>query len=212
MATCPNKNLDSWKNLVKSRGEDISYYLWDKYNGDVPESEYVNIKPGVQELFDSNIELIEKLYELDYPSETIEDVPAETSELDTDNEVYEEKTLNKNGEEPKIFVSNDRLYVMNPRGYYNLIDKYNNKVIFTDLDIKNKQAIFALDQKVSKELLTQEKRKLIEEIATGVANNSLDIKLALKDIDVSDLTVKAYKAESLEELDRIKTILLENIC
>jgi hypothetical protein len=209
MATCPNKNLDSWKNLVKSRGEDISYYLWDKYNGNVPESEYVNIKPGVE---NSNVELIEKLYELDYPSETIEDVPAETSELNTDNEVYEEKTLNKNGEEPKIFVSNDRLYVMNPRGYYNLIDKYNNKVIFTDLDIKNKQAIFALDQKVSKELLKQEKRKLIEEIAIGVDNNSLDIKLALKDIDVSDLTVKAYKAESLEELDRIKTILLENIC
>ena len=39
MANCPNKNLESWKNLVASRGEDLAYYLWDKYDGNVPESE-----------------------------------------------------------------------------------------------------------------------------------------------------------------------------
>jgi hypothetical protein len=39
MATCPNKNLDSWKLLTTSRGEDVAYYLWDKYEGNVPESE-----------------------------------------------------------------------------------------------------------------------------------------------------------------------------
>ena len=40
MATCPNPNLKEWKDLVKSRGEDISYFLWDKHNGNVPQSEY----------------------------------------------------------------------------------------------------------------------------------------------------------------------------
>jgi hypothetical protein len=39
MATCPNKNLEEWKLLVSSRGEDAAYYLWDKYEGNVPESE-----------------------------------------------------------------------------------------------------------------------------------------------------------------------------
>jgi hypothetical protein len=39
MATCPNINLESWKNLVVTRGEDVAYYLWDAYNGNVPESE-----------------------------------------------------------------------------------------------------------------------------------------------------------------------------
>jgi hypothetical protein len=39
MATCPNINLDSWKNLVAARGEDVAYYLWDKFDGNVPESE-----------------------------------------------------------------------------------------------------------------------------------------------------------------------------
>ena len=57
MATCPNKNLESWKMLVSSRGEDTAYYLWDKYEGDVPQNEYSYIKPGVEDLFNSNSEL-----------------------------------------------------------------------------------------------------------------------------------------------------------
>jgi len=40
MATCPNKNLDEWKSLVATRGSNMAYYLWDKYEGDVPLSEY----------------------------------------------------------------------------------------------------------------------------------------------------------------------------
>jgi hypothetical protein len=36
MATCPNINLNSWKKLVASKGEDLAYYLWDKYEGVVP--------------------------------------------------------------------------------------------------------------------------------------------------------------------------------
>jgi hypothetical protein len=39
MANCPNINLDSWKNLVAATGEDMAYYLWDKYDGNVPKSE-----------------------------------------------------------------------------------------------------------------------------------------------------------------------------
>lgn len=37
MATCPNKNLDSWKKLVADHGEETAHLLWDKYNGIVPE-------------------------------------------------------------------------------------------------------------------------------------------------------------------------------
>ena len=55
---CPNINLDSWKNLVAARGENVAYYLWDKHDGVVPKDEYTpNIRPGVQELFNSNPEL-----------------------------------------------------------------------------------------------------------------------------------------------------------
>ena len=39
MANCPNKNLEEWKLLVASRGEDVAHYLWDKYDSRVPESE-----------------------------------------------------------------------------------------------------------------------------------------------------------------------------
>jgi hypothetical protein len=39
MIKCINVNLDSWKLLVASRGEHIANYLWEKYDGNVPESE-----------------------------------------------------------------------------------------------------------------------------------------------------------------------------
>jgi len=35
MATCPNKSHPDWKKLVDTEGEDIAYYLWDKYDGNV---------------------------------------------------------------------------------------------------------------------------------------------------------------------------------
>lgn len=34
---CPNKNLESWKTLAAAQGEKMAYYLWDKYDGKVPE-------------------------------------------------------------------------------------------------------------------------------------------------------------------------------
>lgn len=37
--SCPNTNLEEWKLLVASRGEDVAYALWDLYDGNVPESE-----------------------------------------------------------------------------------------------------------------------------------------------------------------------------
>ena len=44
MATCPNKNSDSWKQLVELRGEAMAHYLWDEYNGEVPQDILDNIE------------------------------------------------------------------------------------------------------------------------------------------------------------------------
>ena len=61
MATCPNKSLNEWKSLVTARGEDVAFYLWDKYDGNVPLSEYksetLDLTKTIQELEDF------KLYE-----------------------------------------------------------------------------------------------------------------------------------------------------
>jgi hypothetical protein len=51
MATCPNINLPEWKSLVASKGEDMAYYIWDKYSGKVPASE----------LFDTSSEMMTKI-------------------------------------------------------------------------------------------------------------------------------------------------------
>lgn len=41
MYHCPNKNLPEWGRLVALRGENTAYYLWDKYAGEVPETEFI---------------------------------------------------------------------------------------------------------------------------------------------------------------------------
>lgn len=47
MAFCPNTNLKEWKDLVSAQGENLSYFLWDKYKGNVPSMFYVNSKERV---------------------------------------------------------------------------------------------------------------------------------------------------------------------
>ena len=39
MVSCINTSSQEWQSLVTTRGENMAHYLWDKYNGEVPESE-----------------------------------------------------------------------------------------------------------------------------------------------------------------------------
>ena len=62
MATCPNKNTQEWKNLVAEHGEDMAYYLWDQYDGNVslqlegtestptPEAKLARIKESARQM------------------------------------------------------------------------------------------------------------------------------------------------------------------
>lgn len=38
--TCPIRSLKVWKDLVEIHGENISFFLWDKYDGNVPDVFY----------------------------------------------------------------------------------------------------------------------------------------------------------------------------
>jgi hypothetical protein len=42
MISCINTSSKEWQSLVAARGENMSHYLWDLYEGEVPQSEYVN--------------------------------------------------------------------------------------------------------------------------------------------------------------------------
>ena len=66
MATCPNKNLNEWKSLVAARGEDVAFYLWDKYEGDVPLSEYGDVMFQIEEAPSTaaSPEILQKVKEL----------------------------------------------------------------------------------------------------------------------------------------------------
>jgi len=46
MATCPNINLPEWKALEAAK-PDLAYYLWDKYDGNVPANELLDNSPEI---------------------------------------------------------------------------------------------------------------------------------------------------------------------
>jgi NACalpha-BTF3-like transcription factor len=67
MKFCPNVNSKEYKDLAAIQGDAVAHYLWDTYKGEIPQPFYEtklgsptqskNIKPGVEELFESNPEL-----------------------------------------------------------------------------------------------------------------------------------------------------------
>jgi flagellar biosynthesis chaperone FliJ len=78
MAYCPNTSLKEWKDLVSAQGEDLSYFLWDKYKGNVPSTFYlqsfdapqtITIDPSIFGATSSeersNIQSIEELFQSD---------------------------------------------------------------------------------------------------------------------------------------------------
>jgi len=64
MATCPVKSSKEWKELVASVGNDEAIYLWDKYKGFVPESQYKSsemVSPENETMNQFNSKLSQKL-------------------------------------------------------------------------------------------------------------------------------------------------------
>ena len=84
MASCPNTNLQSWKDLVASVGEDTAYYLWDKYEGNIP-----------QDIID-DIAIDNERYQLSDPQKDVVKQLATTT-----NDLYkvDKKTTDEKGKE-----------------------------------------------------------------------------------------------------------------
>lgn len=148
MATCPNKNLQEWKDLVDNVGSPLAHFLWDKYKGEVPLEEYTletSIKPGVAELFESNPELANEVYEALIPQgytrlyrsedDTSKDKPApdwvkESDEYKAGEEVkgrWFYKTLNEAIEHSKKFGSSGISYIDIPTNQVETFNAKDNK-------------------------------------------------------------------------------------
>jgi hypothetical protein len=102
---CPNINLESWKTLEASVGTDRAYYLWDKYDGKVPLEDYnYLVKPGIQELFDSNPELANQVYEaLGFKKDIVQYYELKPENIIEDKEG---KTINFQDAEEKTYILN----------------------------------------------------------------------------------------------------------
>jgi hypothetical protein len=166
---------------------------------------YASYQKQQEELFNEESDILEE--------EVVEEPELEVpSHLNIDAQTYQNMVNMRRGSEPDMFISDGRKYVMNPRGYYNLIDQYTNNIILKDINLKTKQTILNFEQTVDLETLRDRKRYVIKVISTEVNENDLDIKLALMGLDINDLIEATIKATSMEQLNNVLDKLIEYKC
>jgi hypothetical protein len=60
MISCINTSSKEWQSLVNARGENMAHYLWDFYEGEVPESAYVETERPASKASDETVAVIKK--------------------------------------------------------------------------------------------------------------------------------------------------------
>jgi hypothetical protein len=170
-----------------------------------PENAY--IREGYEALEDDNDK-----YE---PEEYLDNTLAtftEASKFDIDQKTFLDILKRRNGVAPDMFISEDRKYVMNPKGYYNLIDQETNTILLKNLDLGAKQLVMDFQYAEDVAVLKKKKEDAIINISEQVNNNYLDVLLALKDEDINDYIEAVIKAKSSDEIDDIMYKLLLKVC
>jgi hypothetical protein len=136
----------------------------------------------------------------------------EASKFDIDQKTFLDILKRRNDVAPDMFISEDRKYVMNPKGYYNLIEQETNTILFKNIDFRTGQTVIDFQYTESVAVLKKKKEDAIINISEQVNNNYLDVLLALKDEDINDYIEAVIKAKSSDEIDDVMYKLLLKVC
>jgi hypothetical protein len=170
-----------------------------------PENAY--IREGYEALEDDN----DKYEPEEYLDSTLATF-TEASKFDIDQKTFLDILKRRNGVAPDMFISEDRKYVMNPKGYYNLIDQETNTILLKNLNLGEKQLVMDFQYAEDVAVLKKKKEDAIINISEQVNNNYLDVLLALKDEDINDYIEAVIKAKSSDEIDDVMYKLLLKVC
>lgn len=136
----------------------------------------------------------------------------EASKFNLDQKTFLDILKRRNDVAPDMFISEDRKYVMNPKGYYNLIEQETNTILFKNIDFRTGQTVIDFQYAEDVAVLKKKKEDAIINISEQVNNNYLDVLLALKDEDINDYIEAVIKAKSSDEIDNVMYKLLLKVC
>ena len=149
------------------------------------------------------------------PEEYLDDTIStfkDASYFNLDQKTFLDILKRRNDLAPDMFISGDRKYVMNPKGYYNLIDQETNTILYKNIDFKTKQTIMNFQYGEDAAVLKKKKEDAIINISKQVNDNYLDVILAVKDEDINDYIDHVIKAKSSDEIDDVMYKLLLKVC
>jgi hypothetical protein len=160
-------------------------------------------------------EALEEDFNIYEPEEYLDNTLAtftEASKFNLDQKTFLDILKRRNDVAPDVFISEDRKYVMNPKGYYNLIEQETNTILFKNIDFRTGQTVIDFQYTESVAVLKKKKEDAIINISKQVNDNNLDVLLAVKEEDINDYIEAVIKAKSSDEIDNVMYKLLLKVC
>jgi hypothetical protein len=220
MIYCPNKNSKEFKKLVSSVGENRAYFLWNKYEGNVPQSYFSGIKKDVSELFESNPELANAVYRnLGFfdskkqtsriTNEALYDVLEDENEYDIDSLEYLLNNIDDNFSLRllRLFKGDKKFYINNSISEFGLYNAEDDSIhINTEKHIKNNPNNYNILETIVHELT----HRFISFNILGLSQHNNEAKNI---VDLFNDFKKIYKGDNkyaLSSVDEFVSELLSN--
>jgi alkylated DNA repair dioxygenase AlkB len=134
----------------------------------------------------------------------------ELSPIENDQEMFNQMVNENNGEYPKRFENQGRVWLLNANSLYDSIDDVSKSIIIKNMNMVTGQ----IEPEIKTETPVNQKElfNFIQSINDAILNNGLDVILANNSIDVQDVLDEANKVTTQEELTDLENKVKKYIC
>ena len=132
------------------------------------------------------------------------------TDIESDQKVFNQIVKQNNGQYPKRFENQGRVWLLNANNTYDSIDDVSKSIIVKNMNMVTGQ----IEPEIKTETPVNQKElfNFIQSINDAILNNGLDVILANNGIDVQDVLDEAGKVTTQEELTDLENKVKKYIC
>jgi hypothetical protein len=132
------------------------------------------------------------------------------SPIENDQEMFNQMVKQNNGQYPKRFENQGRVWLLNANNLYDSIDDVSKSIIIKNMNMVTGQ--IEPEIKTETPVNQEELFNFIQSINNSILNEGLDVILANNGINVQDILDEASKVTTQEELTDLENNLKKYIC
>jgi alkylated DNA repair dioxygenase AlkB len=132
------------------------------------------------------------------------------TDIESDQRVFNQIVKQNNGQYPKRFENQGRVWLLNANNTYDSIDEVSKSVIIKNMNMVTGQ----IEPEITTSTPVNQKElfNFIQSINSAILTNGLDVTLANNGIDVQDVLDEADKVTTQEELTDLENKVKKYIC